>query len=401
MRIALVVNRFPVMSETFIYNKVVGLEAAGCDVTVIRQSGSGDREFAISADGDAAAREVLDAPARSVRGLTAVATLGAAALRRGTNARPRARWRDAPAVIKSLPLRARRYDCIHFEFSGLAVDYLEILPLLSPTPVFVSCRGAAEQITPLVDIDRRNALERVLGLADRIHCVSADMLDTLKRYGLDETKAFVNRPAIDTAAFVRTNPPQRDTNRWILLSTGRLHWKKGHEHALVAVQRLLAEGRDVEYRIVGSGPHEECLRFTVDDLGIGSHVSFLGSLPSPLVKTQLDQADVFVLPSVSEGLSNAVLEAMAMELPVVTTTAGGMVEAVEHDVEGVLVPPRAPDALADAITALLGDPDRRARLGRAARGRVEREFDLARQIGVFVDEYTRAVSAARKVSAGR
>ena len=105
------------------------------------------------------------------------------------------------------------------------------------------------------------------------------------------------------------------------------------------------------------------------------------------VKSALERADIYVLPSVSEGISNAALEAMAMQLPVVSTTAGGMAEAIEHDVSGLLVPSRNPRALADAIARLALSPEKRQTLGSNARRRIEAEFSLDRQIRTYLDEY--------------
>jgi glycosyltransferase involved in cell wall biosynthesis len=105
------------------------------------------------------------------------------------------------------------------------------------------------------------------------------------------------------------------------------------------------------------------------------------------VRAALETADVYLLPSVSEGVSNAALEAMAMSLPVVATAAGGMPEAITDGVDGMIVPPRDAAAFADRIAVLLDDPGRRVALGAAARKRVEAAFSLERQTGRFLAEY--------------
>jgi glycosyltransferase involved in cell wall biosynthesis len=101
-----------------------------------------------------------------------------------------------------------------------------------------------------------------------------------------------------------------------------------------------------------------------------------------------------MLPSVSEGISNAALEAMAMEVPIVTTSAGGMSEAITDRVEGLVVPPREPAALTKGISTLLGDRDLRIELGRTGRSRTERDFSLRRQIDSFVSEYRSLLSGS-------
>lgn len=392
MRIALVANRFPVLSETFIYNHAAGLEARGYDVTVVVGSADNDaamfaqrtgprftgatRDLALARGlgqtGRRAARQLLDAPARAM--------LRAAHAHYGTT--PRAL--RAGLIAMSLA----GFDIVHFEYSGLAVAYLDALPLLRPARLVVSCRGTQERIKPLIDDARAQQLRAMFVAVDRVHCVSSDMLRTCAQYGLEPTKAFVNRPAIDVAQFTRTRPyVPRTTGPIRLLASGRLHWAKGLEFGLVAIKKLVDAGHDVHYEIIGAGPEEERLQFAVRDLGLAARVTLAGKRSPAEVRAALEAADIYLLHSVSEGVSNAALEAMAMGLPIVSTAAGGMPEAITHGEDGLLVPSRDPDAMARAIARLLVDPHERATLGAAARRRIEREFSLERQIDTFVAEY--------------
>lgn len=159
------------------------------------------------------------------------------------------------------------------------------------------------------------------------------------------------------------------------------------EYGLLAIRQLLDKGYDVIYDIVGSGESEESLRFAAHDLGLQAHVRWQGRQPAAMVKQQLEQADIYLLPSLSEGLSNAALEAMAMELPVVATMAGGMAEAIIDGVEGYLVPSRDAAALAQAISSLLDNPQLRQQIGQSGRRRIENHFHLQRQITCFAQEY--------------
>ena len=192
MRLAVVVNRFPSVSETFIFNKVAGLRAAGVDVTVVSHSYSND--LALFADG------LKEDPTEYV---TYSATAGGRKALPGATGRLACRqparalqlWKQAQerygrgrralkAWVMALPLAAGKYDLIHFEYSGLAVSYVDALPLLSPSKLLTSCRGAAEQITPLAEPERAAKLEKVFRQVDLVHCVSADMLRTVQRYVL-------------------------------------------------------------------------------------------------------------------------------------------------------------------------------------------------------------------------
>jgi colanic acid/amylovoran biosynthesis glycosyltransferase len=394
MKVALVTNTFPALSETFIYNHAAGLHARGVDVTVIASRRSGDAALFGDFDG-----VTFGGPIRhAVLAGSVTATAGRLLARLGTlGPVERQQWRRAQdlygitrramrAWLLALPLAG--FDIIHFEYSGLAIAWRDALPLLAPARLVVSCRGAAEQITPLFEPHRADALRDLFANVDRVHCVSEDMLATCTGYGLDPARAFVNRPAIDVARFQRRTPHAiRTSGPYRLLSTGRLHWKKGLEFALLAVRQLVDDGHDIRLDIIGGGHDEEHLRYSVHDMRLEQHVTFAGKKSSTEVRAALEQCDVYVLPSLSEGLSNAALEAMAMELPIVSTTAGGMAELITDGSDGLLVRPRDHVAMARAIAGLLRDPERRRAIGQAARKRVENEFSLDRQIGVFVDEY--------------
>lgn len=408
MRLAIVVNSFPTLSESFIFNKVMGLRAAGLDVAVLAHSYENDLPlFAEQLAGQSLnfVTYSLGAGGRQRRPMALGATLlwqpaQAAHLWQQVRARYGRSQRAVKAWVLALPLVLGKYELIHFEFSGLAVSYLDVLPLLAPAKLLTSCRGSAEQITPLVQPDRASKLRHVFSLMDRVHCVSTDMQRTVQAYGLRPEQAFINHPAIDLSHFQRQRPyPVKVHGPYQLLSTGRLHWKKGFEYAMLAVRQLLDENYDVRYRILGSGPEEERLRFAIHDLGLTQHVQLHDRQPLAAVRQALETADIYLLPSLSEGLSNAALEAMAMELPLVSTDAGGMAEAITQDYEGFLVPPRQPAAMAAKIKLLLGDAELRRRMGTAGRQRIERHFSLDQQVGRFIAEYRALLAEKRALAA--
>ena len=296
--------------------------------------------------------------------------------------------RALKACIRAVPLFVGEYDLIHFAYSGLAVSYLDSLPLLGRSRLMTSCRGAAEQITPLLKPERAESLRQVFARMDLVHCVSMDMLRTAESYGLSREKAFINYPAIDSLVFKRQHPyVDKEDRPYLLLSTGRLHWKKGYEYALMAVRALLDQNYDVRYDIIGAGDEEEKLRFTISDLHLTEHVRLHGRQSAEFIREKLELADVFLLPSLSEGLSNAVLEAMAMEIPVVSTNAGGMSEAIRDNVDGFLVPTRNPVEMADRVKMLLNNFALRKEMGESGRRRVQEQFNLSRQISCFIEKY--------------
>ena len=151
-------------------------------------------------------------------------------------------------------------------------------------------------------------------------------------------------------------------------------------------------------RILGDGPLRASLESTAKALEIGHAVQFAGAVPHAMVLDALSSSTVLCLPSVharsgdEEGLGQVLLEAGAAERPVVATTNGGIVDAVQDGRTGFLVDERDPGALAERLLAVLVDEGLARRLGRAGREFVLAEFDVHRQARRLADEYERAIS---------
>jgi glycosyltransferase involved in cell wall biosynthesis len=189
-----------------------------------------------------------------------------------------------------------------------------------------------------------------------------------------------------------------------LLTVARLVEKKGVVYAIEALAHLCETHPTVEYHVVGSGEREDGLRRRAAELGVGDRVTFLGNVSDERLHRELDEAAAFVLPSVVTANGDrdsspvALKEAMAMATPCVSTTVAGIPEIVEHDSDGLLVEPRDPAALADALATLLDDDDRRREMGRRARESVAAKFGLEAAIDGLETSF-RAAMEGRK--AGR
>jgi glycosyltransferase involved in cell wall biosynthesis len=160
----------------------------------------------------------------------------------------------------------------------------------------------------------------------------------------------------------------------VLGTVARFDQVKGLDVLLRAFARVLERLPEARLLVVGDGPEAVGLRTLAGSLALNDRVIFAGSIPR--AARCLPALDLYVSASRREGLPLAVLEAMACGLAVVATCVPGHVDAVEHGVTGVLVPPDAPEALGDAVVALLRDGARRQAMGRAGRERVERCFAL-------------------------
>jgi glycosyltransferase involved in cell wall biosynthesis len=189
-----------------------------------------------------------------------------------------------------------------------------------------------------------------------------------------------------TAARVRIRsefglPPDAD----VIVTVAVLRQPKGIDDMLEALVPLVESRPGLRYLIVGDGSHRAALESKTAQLGLEGSVCFAGQRSD--VADMLAAADVFVLPSLTEALPTVIIEAMAVGLPVVATTVGGIPEIVEPGNTGVLVAPAAPAELADAVGRLLGSPRQRHALGLAGRRAAIDKFSIDRQAARLVDEY--------------
>jgi sugar transferase (PEP-CTERM/EpsH1 system associated) len=179
-------------------------------------------------------------------------------------------------------------------------------------------------------------------------------------------------------------------------TVGRLDEVKGQHILVEAVAALLrdAPGRRARLRVVicGDGPTRASIESCIASHGLQDVVEVLGERAD--VPDVLRSLDVFLLPSLAEGISNTILEAMACGLPVVATDVGGNSELVAEGESGYLVPPADPHALAAAIARYLDDAELRRRHGREARAEIERTFSLSGMVRRYGDLYRAALTAA-------
>jgi glycosyltransferase involved in cell wall biosynthesis len=160
----------------------------------------------------------------------------------------------------------------------------------------------------------------------------------------------------------------------LILSVGRLTDQKGHIYLIDAMPFVLGRFPDALVFLIGDGSARQGLEERVQKLGIGGAVRFLGTRSD--IPALLAAADIFALPSISEGMPNALLEAMGMGVPVVASSLGCVKEVVTHGESGYLVSPGDARALEESIVCLLENMDLRMRLGTAGRELVEKKYTL-------------------------
>lgn len=229
---------------------------------------------------------------------------------------------------------------------------------------------------------RRHLLQRTLA---RILSINREIATDLRRLGFAPRQIVYLPNGIDVQAFAPSpEPPEKHRQRLglptegpVMAFTGRLRPVKNLPLLLESLALLRDRLPTLYLLVVGDGIERPKLEALVDKLNLGPHVSFIGNVSD--VRPYLYAADFFMLPSLKEGLSNSMLEAMAVGLPVIATAVGGAPDLIENGVNGILLPPQpSPEVIAEAIVALWDVPDRAREMGRRARQTVVEQcsFDV-------------------------
>jgi L-malate glycosyltransferase len=230
---------------------------------------------------------------------------------------------------------------------------------------------------------------------DRVIAPSRAILDGLvrdERVRADRTQCLPN--GVDTERFSPVDPAERSRLRaalglpphaFLFGCVARLRAVKRHCDMLDGFALATADRPDASLVLIGNGELADALRAQARLLGIENRVLFLGDRDD--VESLLPLLDAFVLTSSTEGMSNAVLEAMACGLPTIATAVGGNPETVDAPSTGLLVPAYSPQSVAKAMRELLADVDRAREMGRRARLRVERVFSIEAMVAGFCRMY--------------
>jgi colanic acid/amylovoran biosynthesis glycosyltransferase len=388
--VAYVVQRYPKVSHVFIQREVQELRRAGASVQTYSLRRAGPEDVLSNADEQEARSTVALRPVPVgrllqihatwlVRASRAYLRTLATALHASSGGARAALWQVfyfVQAIALHDELRRRSARHVHAHLANVAVDVTWLATTFGDAAGTGPWRWSFTMHGPTEfrDVVRFN-LARKVENADVVVCISDFCRSQLMALVAPEhwEKLVVVHCGVDTERFRTVERPPRVPQR--ILTVGRLVPEKAQSLLLDAVARLVELGHDVVATIVGDGPDHDRLVVLRDELRLTKRVTFSGAVGQDDLVGMFEDADLFVLPSFDEGVPVVLMEAMACGLPVITTRIAGIPELVADDVSGVLVPPGRVDLLVDAISRLLEDPARRARIGRQARVAVEGGFD--------------------------
>ena len=388
--VAYVVKAWPRLSETFIVNEIISLEQRGVRIRIfsIKDPDPGPAHSKIAQ----VRAKVTYLGIRSHWKQALLANL------RSLCRRPGRYLRVLGHVVAAKLIRRRFGPPPHFFQAGFLADVLAREPADYLHAHFASTPARVAMLTHrLSDIPFTfTAHAKDIYLSDPevlrgkveeaeavITCTEYNRAHLVKQFGdLAGRKVHCIYHGLDTSHFSFRGRQPIDNGEPVILSVARLVEKKGLEDLITAADILRRRGRLFRVEIIGSGPQGETLKAHAKRMGLTDRVNLLGAQPHDVVCLAYQRAAIFVLPCVvasngdRDGIPNVLLEAMASGVPVVSTPVSGIPELIESGLDGLLVPPNDPAALAEAIDRLLASRELRERLARAARAKIESSFSL-------------------------
>jgi glycosyltransferase involved in cell wall biosynthesis len=312
--------------------------------------------------------------------------------------------RDQPWHISNVEVRKllsvlgeTRARLLHIYFGHIAVH---LLPLIRAWkhPSIVSFHGA----DVMIDMDKpayRDATLQMLEAGTLVLVRSESLRRALVDLGCDPEKIEIQRTGIPLEEFPFRDRAVPENGEWQLVQAGRLIEKKGLPVTLRAFSAFLKQHPDARLTIAGEGPLLPELQNMASELGIADRVSLAGFVSQEQLRQIYYRSHIFLHPSQTgrdgnqEGIPNSMLEAMATGLPVFATEHGGIPEAIENGVSGVLVAERDDEALGRALLDAAKDPNSLSQIARCGAEAVRQKFDLSKQARRLEDIYLKTIGS--------
>ncbi|MBR9758581.1 MAG: glycosyltransferase family 4 protein [Algicola sp.] len=384
MKIGLVLSQAPAYSETFFKSKIKGLQKSGFQVVLFCQENKTEfKGCEVKLFSKVAKNPILQA-AYMLR-----VCLGLLPYWRRVKAwyyleQPKQLKTFLKQVYINAPILKSNLDWLHFGFATMALQR-ETLAKAIGAKMAVSLRGFDMAIYPL---KHPACYDLLWQHVDKVHTISEDLWNLAKKRGLPNATVVKKiTPAINLSKFTpKPKPELKQPYRF--LTVARLHWKKGLVPTLEALSLLKQQGVAFKYTIVGEGQEFEPIKFAIHQLQLENDVELLGKLPHNQVINIMNNHDIYIQYSLSEGFCNAVLEAQAMGMLCVVSNAEGLPENVINGKTGWVVPKQQPKLLAEKLLEVVALPqDRKQVIQQQARERVETHFTLGQQQEHFKQFY--------------
>jgi colanic acid/amylovoran biosynthesis glycosyltransferase len=386
-KIAYLLHRFPRITDTFIKREIRSLQEYGTEISVISvwkpeesettaqilNEWSADTHFLLPMSPISTAKTLLSSLVRFP--IPFFYTLGLAL----TTSRPGFRglayqlFYFVEAVLAADVIHRKGIDHVHNHIGDQSGTVTMLAANLTKIGYSITFHGWPV----FFDAEGSRIKEKVLG-ASFTRAISYFCRSQLMMFsGCNDLARFrVIHCGLDLSKYRYRPPAERISS---VFCAARLSPEKGLEFLIRAIKLLLDQGHELQLRLAGDGPEREKLERLTNELELSDRVHFLGFLDEDEIICELQDCDLFVLPSFVEGLPVSAMEAMAIGVPVIATNIAGTSELVEDGRTGLLVRPSDSQALADAIVKMIAGYDFRLGIAKLGRQKVIDEFDLAKE----------------------
>jgi colanic acid/amylovoran biosynthesis glycosyltransferase len=396
VRLAYLLSAYPAISHTFFLNEIAELRKRGFSIDVASinkphwpsDSISGQVSGALAStfyikDGKPLQIGLillgifLTSPVVVWRGIRSLGQLGD----RGASAKVYSLFYLAEALILGDWLRRRGHTHLHIHFGGPVATVGMLTSIAWEIPYSITIHGPEE----FYGIDQ-SYLRKKVEKATFVLCISDYCRSQLMKLSepTQWNKLQVVRLGVDVHLFTPSLSRKRG-DCLELVCVGRLVPDKGQLVLLRALSRLLFSGHRLRLRLIGDGIDRRRLEAFILENNLRDSVILEGALSHEATRRLLGEADIFVLASFAEGLPIALMEAMAMEIPCVSTYVAGIPELIRSEVDGLLVPASSEEALVETLERLICNPGLRSALARSGRQRVLDLYDLQANVGFLAE----------------
>jgi glycosyltransferase involved in cell wall biosynthesis len=306
--------------------------------------------------------------------------------------------RDNANTFRFLVRERKTYDILHVHMAlGHAVVAVVVARCFKKRCIIkIACAGPYGDLCRFSEFDWFDKALGILKQADAIVAVSTEVKQELLQYGFPPQRIVRISNGVDTVHFAPSPKSFCNPEKTRFILVGRRHPQKGIDTTLEAARRLKEDGlgKCFEVCLYGSDYREYDYVKMAREMKVDDVVEFFPFQAN--IVPIYDSAHCLLLPSRGEGLSNSLLEAMSMELPVIATRVSGVEDVISDNEDGILISDDAPDMLAAAMARIISDPNRSRQLGIKARHKVNRLFSLASVAKSYSDLYQALYAGRRK-----
>ncbi len=401
MKIAIIVNRFPTLSGTFILNQITGLLDMGHDVRIFANSNPKEKKLHPDVKKYHLMENVhyFDRYKNKIMRILNVVYLIISNFHKNPIKILKSlnifKYHKEALSLKLFYLLIlflnKNFDIIHCHFGPNGIIGVQLKELGVESKIITTFHGYDMSMFIL---NKGSNVYKNLFLNGNLFLPISDYWKRkLVKLNCDEKKIIVHRMGINLEKFKYSERKIQPGEPIKILTVGRLVEKKGHEYLIKAIAKVITNHTNITCIIAGDGPLRNKLESLVSELGIENHVKFLGAVEQNEVIKLYQQAHIFVLPSITasngdqEGIPVVLMEAQAVGLLIISTYHSGIPEVIMDGKSGFLVPEKDVNALADRLDYLIKHPEIWLEMGRRGRNFVEEKYDIKKLNQQLVEIY--------------